>query len=191
MENELLTQTYKHPLIDSTELEKLIHAHKKVSFKKRDLILKQDSIANGYLILESGLIRSYVNDYKGNDITTEFFSSKDIVIEAISLFQRIPSTENIQALTNCQCWELDFDVFQSLYHTIPGFSEWGRIWMAKSLFKLKKRSLEMVTVSAKERYLQLIKEKPQIILQSPLKNIASYLGITDSSFSRIRKEISR
>lgn len=62
--------------------------------------------------------------------------------------------------------------------------------MTNSLFHFKQRSLEIVTISAKERYLQLIKEKPEVVLQAPLKNIATYLGITDSSFSRIRKEIS-
>ena len=62
--------------------------------------------------------------------------------------------------------------------------------MTGRLFHFKQRSVEMVTVSAKERYLKLIKEKPQVIQQSPLKYIASYLGITDTSFSRIRKEIS-
>ncbi|HLV69372.1 MAG TPA: Crp/Fnr family transcriptional regulator [Xanthomarina sp.] len=190
MKNELLSQVYNHPLIENHELNNLIKAHKKISFKKNDFILKQGDIANDYMILENGLMRSFAFDYKGNDITTDFFCNYDIVIEVLSLFQRIPTTENIQALTDCDCWKLDFDVFQELYHSIPGFSEWGRLWMTNSLFHFKQRSVEMVTISAKERYLQLIKEKPQVILQSPLKNIASYLGITDTSFSRIRKEIS-
>lgn len=190
MKNELLTQVYNHPLIEPHELTQLIAAHKKVSFKKGDYILKQSTISDGYLILESGLMRSFAYDYNGNDITTDFFCPYDIVIEVLSLFQRIPTTENIQALTDCECWKLDFDVFQELYHSIPGFSEWGRLWMTTSLFQFKQRSIDMVTISAKERYLHLIKEKPQVILHSPLKNIASYLGITDTSFSRIRKEIS-
>lgn len=190
MKDELLQQVYNHPLIELHELANLINAHKKVSFKKGDFILKQGDIADGYMILESGLMRSFAFDYKGNDITTDFFCNYDIAIEALSLFQRIPTTENIQALTDCDCWKLDFEVFQELYHSIPGFSEWGRLWMTNSLFQFKQRSVEMVTISAKERYLQLIKEKPQVVLQSPLKNIASYLGITDTSFSRIRKEIS-
>jgi CRP-like cAMP-binding protein len=190
MKNELLSQVYQHPLIENLELINLINAHKKVSFKKGDFILKQGDVADGYLILESGLMRSFAYDYNGNDITTDFFCNYDIAIEVLSLFQRIPTTENIQALTDCDCWKLDFDIFQELYHSIPGFSEWGRLWMTTSLFHFKQRSVEMVTISAKERYLHLINEKPQVILQSPLKNIASYLGITDTSFSRIRKEIS-
>jgi len=63
------------------------------------------------------------------------------------------------------------------------------LWMTGKLFHSKQRSLEMITTSAKNRYQNLLKEKPQIVLHSPLKYIASYLGITDTSFSRIRKEI--
>ncbi len=190
MKKELLSQVYNHPLIQPEELTKIIDAHKKIPYKKGDFILKQGDISDGYLILESGLMRSFAYDYDGNDITTDFFSNYEIAIEVLSLFQRIPSRENIQALTDCDCWKIDFDVFQELFHSIAGFSEWGRLWMTNRLFHFKQRSVEMVTISAKERYLQLIKEKPQVILQAPLKNIAGYLGITDTSFSRIRKEIS-
>lgn len=189
MKNELLAQVYRHPLINEEQLNKIMNAHKKVNFKKGDYILKTGEIANGYLILESGLIRSFVYDYNGNDITTDFFSDYEIVIEVLSLFQRTPTQENIQALTECNCWKIEYDAFQELFHSIGGFSEWGRLWMTGRLFHFKQRSIEMVTVSAKDRYLRLIREKPQIILQSPLKYIASYLGVTDTSFSRIRKGI--
>lgn len=190
MKKELLSQVYQHPLISSDELQKIIDSHQKITLKKGDFILKEGEISNSYFILENGLIRSFAYDYNGNDITIDFFCESELVIEVLSLFQRIPTQENIQALTGCVCWKIDLDVFQELFHSIGGFPEWGRHWMTGRLFHFKQRSVEMVTVSAKERYLKLIKEKQQVILQSPLKHIASYLGITDTSFSRIRKEIS-
>lgn len=190
MKKELLSKVYAHPLISVNELEKIINAHQKVSYRKGEHILKKGEVSNSYLILESGLMRSFAFDYKGDDITTDFFSDHEIVIEVLSLFQRTPAQENIQALTDCECWKIEYDVFQELYHSIAGFSEWGRLWMTARLFHFKQRSVEMVTISAKDRYLQLIREKPQIVLQSPLKYTASYLGITDTSLSRIRKEIS-
>ena len=189
MKNQLLTQVYQHPLLSPEELNRVIDAHQEVNFDKGDFILKEGEISNNYMILQSGLIRSYAYDYNGTDITTDFFCNYDVVIEVLSLFQRIPTQENIQALTDCVCWKIDFDVFQELFHSIGGFPEWGRLWMTGKLFQSKQRSLEIITTSAKDRYENLIKEKPQVILQSPLKYIASYLGITDTSFSRIRKEI--
>ncbi len=177
-------------MIRPEELDRLIDAHECVTYKKGDFVLKQGETANSYLIIQKGLMRSFVYDTEGNDITTDFFCESDLAIEVLSLFNRIPTPENIQALTDCECWKLNFTVFQELFHSIAGFTEWGRLWMTSSLFYFKQRSLEMVTTSAKERYLQLIKEKPQVVLQAPLRNIASYLGITETSFSRIRKEIS-
>ncbi|RYE26242.1 MAG: Crp/Fnr family transcriptional regulator, partial [Sphingobacteriaceae bacterium] len=136
-----------------------------------------------------GLIRSYVHDFNGNDITTEFTGNNEIAIDVVSLFHQIPSVEYFQALTDCTCYEISLDKFQVLYHAIKGFSEWGRAWMSKSLFDLKQRTISMITDSASDRYQKLQQQHPQILQQAPLKFIASYLGITDTSLSRIRKEL--
>ncbi|RYE25390.1 MAG: Crp/Fnr family transcriptional regulator, partial [Sphingobacteriaceae bacterium] len=113
----------------------------------------------------------------------------EIAIDVVSLFHQIPTVEYFQALTNCRCYVIDFDKFQELYHSIKGFNEWGRAWMSKSLFDLKQRTIAMVTDSASDRYQRLQEQHPQILQQAPLKFIASYLGITDTSLSRIRKEL--
>lgn len=190
MKSEILSRVYDHPLIRPIELTRIIDAHQKVTFQKGEFILRQGDQAQCYLIMEEGLMRSFIYDMNGIDITTDFFCNHDIIIEVLSLFQRIPTSENIQALKDSNCWQIEYDVFQELFHTIDGFAEWGRLWMSNSLFQFKQRSLDMVTLSAKDRYLQLIREKPQVVLHAPLKYIASYLGITDTSFSRIRREIS-
>lgn len=188
MSNQLLTSLYSHPLINPTELDTIISVHKKNTIKKGEFIVQEGTIANSYLVLASGIMRSFAYDLDNNDITTEFFRPSDVVIDVLSLFQRIQAQENIQAITDCIVWEIDYIVFQELYHSISGFSEWGRLWMAGKLFQFKQRSLEIITTSAKDRYDKLIKEKPEVILNSSLKYIASYLGITDTSLSRIRKE---
>ena len=56
-------------------------------------------------------------------------------------------------------------------------------------FSMKQRSLDMVTLSATKRYLNLMEQKPDVVKFAPLKQIASYLGVTDTSLSRIRKEL--
>ena len=71
------------------------------------------------------------------------------------------------------------------------FKEWGRLWFTFQLFSLKQRTVNMLTETATQRYLTLLKNKPQIIQNAALKQIASYLGITDTSLSRIRKEITK
>ncbi len=172
-------------------MDEICGAHQKASFKKGDYLLKEGQISNEYYCLENGLVRSFVINLNGIEITTSFFGKNEIVIDVVSLFQRVPSRENLQALTDCVCWKIDFDRFQSLYHSINGFSEWGRFWMTQSLFQLKQRTVSMITESASNRYLALQKQYPDLLQHVPLKHIASYLGITDTSLSRIRRELTK
>ena len=181
---------YSHPALSGEDLRKLGAAHEEISFPKNELLLKNGETANEYYILTRGLVRSFVHDYDNNEITTEFFTENDIVIIASSFFQRIPSQENLQAVTECTLLKINYRDFQNLFHQIEGFSAWGSLWFSHQVFGMKQKSLDMIMKTASERYLKLVKEKPQIILNAPLKQVASYLGITDSSLSRIRKEIS-
>lgn len=137
----------------------------------------------------NGLIRFYVNDFNGIEITTQFICENEIANEVSSLFQRIPSVQNIQAVTDAVVWKINFNDFQHLYHSMESIREWGREWMSSQLFQSQQRSIEMITQSASSRYLHLIEHRPQIVQQAPLKQIASYLGIADTSPSRIRKDL--
>lgn len=184
-----LREVYKYSGFTEAELQKIFAQHELVSFSRGELLLKEGKMPNEYHILESGVVRSFVYDYADNDITTNFFIENNVVIEVASLFQRQASRENIEALTNCVCWEIKFDRFQELYHAIKNFNEWGRAWMSGKLFEFKQRSVEMITDRAADRYLKLMREKPTVLQNAPLKTIATYLGITDSSLSRIRKEV--
>lgn len=189
MSHTSLEICYDFPFFLTEELEEIFQAHQKVHFRKGDLILKEGKTANEYYILEKGLARSFVTDFNGNEVTTHFFTDNEIVIEVSSLFQRIPTQENIICITDCDCWKLSFEDFQELFHKIPNLREWGRAWMSQQLFIYKQRSVEMFTLSATRRYLNLLEQKPQVVRWAPLKQIASYLGVTDTSLSRIRKEL--
>jgi len=172
-----------------SQLDQLVAQHEKKTFKKGELLISKGQISSSYFILEQGIVRSYLHDYQGNDISTNFFCHDDLVIEVASIFHQIPTQENIICLTDCILWEIKFDAFQNLYESIPALTEWGRAWMSFQLLLTKKRTLDIISLSAIDRYKLLLDEKPQIFQQAPLKHIASYLGITDTSLSRIRKEL--
>lgn len=173
----------------SAELDNILPKFKSVEFEKGDFLLSQGKTSNYYWFVEKGFVRSFAIDPDGNDVSTNFYTTGDIVIDWPSFFMRSPTKENIQALTHCHCWQLDFETFQQLFHSIESFRESGRSRLVKSYFELKQHSTSLITDQAKDRYLRLISEKPQIVQNVSLKQIASYLGITDTSLSRIRKEI--
>ncbi len=189
MTPELFNSVYQHPLFTPNDMQEIVSLHKKIILPKNDFLLQEGKTANAYYLVEKGLVRFYVHDFNGNEITTQFICENEIVNEVSSLFQRIPSVQNIQAVTDAVVWKIDFNDFQHLYHTLESVREWGREWMSAQLFQLQQRSIEMITQSASSRYLHLMEHRPQIVQQAPLKQIASYLGIADTSLSRIRKEL--
>jgi CRP-like cAMP-binding protein len=189
MAQDIFEKIYNHPSLSKDDYRAIEAAHSRIEVAKNDILLQEGQTSNSYFLIEKGLFRSFVNDFDGNEITTEFFGVHEILIEVSSLFQRIPTQENLQALTAGICWKIEFETFQHLFHSIEGFPEWGRTWMSNQLFMAKQRAVNMLTQSATIRYLNLLSEQPQIVKQVPLKQIASYLGITDTSLSRIRKEI--
>ncbi len=189
-DNTLFKKIYNHPLITHQILQKVKEKHYLIFFKKGERLFKINQSSNHYFVLKSGLVRTQVTDYRGNDITTQFFTPGNIVIAPLALFKKSTPIENAFALTDCQVWAISFQDFQCLFENNIEIAEWGRLWMAEQITKLKRRSIEMITEDATRRYIKLIKSKPEIIQQAPLKHIASYLGVTDTSLSRIRKNIS-
>lgn len=154
-------------------------------------ILEKGIVADEYLFLEKGFMRSFAHDTEGNEVTTNFYSPGDMIFEVASFFNRTKSKENIQALTDCVGWYITYGQLNSLFHTLPEFREFGRSILVKGFSELKTRMLSMITETAEERYISLLKTNPEIFRQASLKNIASFLGITDTSLSRIRKELSK
>lgn len=190
MHVDVLKSIYQHPDFTTEHHATLFAAHERLSFKKGEFLLKKGAVANEYYIIESGLVRHFVYDYDGNEITTEFVTEGEVVIEVASIFHRLPTQEHIQCLTDCTLWRIGYNDFQKLFTHIPALAEWGRAWMSYELHRSKVRTIDMITTSASQRYINLVKHRVAIVQHAPLKHIASYLGITDTSLSRIRKEIS-
>ena len=189
MEDHFLNKIFKAESYSTDDYQKIIQSYQEINIKKGDYFLREGKVANHYWFIQSGLVRSYAIDPSGKDISTNFYASGDLLIDWPSFFMRQPIRENIQAITDCVCWQLDFNTFQNLFHSIEAFREQGRANLVKSYFTLKNHTISIIADQAKERYLKLIKEKPELSQNVSLKHLASYLGITDTSLSRIRKEI--
>lgn len=158
---------------------------------KNQFLLQEDKIADEYLFLEQGYMRAFAFDIEGNEITTNFYKPGQVVFEVASFFNRTRSKENIQALTDCEGWFITYKQLNDLFHALPEFREFGRAMLVKGFSEFKTRMLSTITETAEERYAALLKTNPEIFQHAPLKNIATYLGITDTSLSRIRAAMSK
>ncbi len=188
MDEHFLLTVFDKNNFSPEDLSLILAQYERVEFSKNDLLISEGRIANYYFFLEEGFARSISLDLEGNDITTNFFGTCDIVIDWHSFFLKVNCRENIQAITPCVAWKISFENFMKLFK-IEAFREVGRTRLVNSFFELKNHSVSIISDPAKERYLQVLRTKPEIINHVPLKQIATYLGITDTSLSRIRKEI--
>lgn len=157
---------------------------------KGEFLLKAGRISDEYMFLASGLMRAFAIDTEGNEVTTAFYSANGVVFEVSSFFNRKPASESIQALTACSGCCINYNELNNLFHTMPEFRDFGRSILVKGFSTLKDRMLSTITETAELRYEKLLVSAPEILQHAPLKYIASYLGVTDSSLSRIRKELS-
>lgn len=160
-------------------------------YTKNAFLLKEGKVCTESHFIESGFLRSYVVDIDGNEVTTDFYGSNIFANDFLSFFKRIPSNENIQVLADCTTWMINYDDLQTCFHTIPEFREFGRMMLINNYSRLKERMLGMIQLTAEQRYERLVTSHTEIFQNAPLKYIASYLGITDTSLSRIRKDIAR
>lgn len=188
-QTHFLKQIFSEEEFSKEISDAIISKFKKVLFQKHEFFLEEGTVAHKYYFIQQGFARSYAVDAEGNDISTGFYTTGDILIDWYSFMLRTPALDYIQALSDCEVWQIDYPRFQEMFGTIETFRNAGRARLVNSYFQLKKQHITSITQSAKDRYLELLKDKPQIIQNVSLKHIATYLGVTDTSLSRIRKEI--
>jgi len=192
MHNQNLIQLfYSSNLVSLSKAEEIATHFSHKTIPKNGFHLTEGNHSNEYLFLEKGFMRSFAHDTEGAEVTTNFYSERQVVFEVSSFFNRTISRENIQALTDCEGWYITYEQLNMLFHSLPEFRDFGRSVLVKGFAALKNRMLSLITETAEERYAQLLKTAPEIFQHAPLKTIASYLGITDTSLSRIRKEFAK
>jgi CRP-like cAMP-binding protein len=192
MGSHKLIQFFKDSnLVSQRTAEEIAGTFSPKEIKKNEFLFKEGKICNEYFFLENGFIRAFAYDTEGNDVTTNFCSANQVVFEVFSFFNRTNSKENFQAIVDCEGWYITYEQLNNLFHSMHEFRDFGRSILVKGFSSLKIRMLSMITETAEQRYDTLLKTNPEIFRHAALKHIASYLGITDTSLSRIRKEYSR
>jgi CRP-like cAMP-binding protein len=189
--SSFLAHAFPTPHFSAEEQAAIFAEFSRVTFAKYDLLLTAGQSAGHYWYIESGFARSYAISPEGNEVTTNFFCAGDVVIDWPSFFLRQPTRESIEAMEDCVTWQIGYDAFQKLFHTIPTFRDGGRTLLVGSYFELKRHSVALIVDSAADRYRKLVQERPAVAQHAPLKHIATYLGVTDTSLSRIRRELAK
>ncbi len=190
MSDELIGMFKSLAPFDDDELEKALPLFKSESFRKGDFFSKAGRISDRVGFVESGLLRSYF-DIKGKETTTFFLQPGSVAAALLSFLRMKPAVENIQAITDSELIYIKRKDLFSLYEKNWKWQQVGRVVVETYYVEMEQRSISLQTQSAHERYLRFIKEFPEVIKTVPLNQIASFLGVSSETLSRIRKKASQ
>ena len=152
---------------------------------KGTMLHKEDTVCNHLFIIQKGLARAFY--YKdGQDITAHFALEGTSITAIDSLIQRKRSRYNIEVLEDSSIISISKEDMDALLKEKPQYEKHIRLYMEQIYIDLAERVEDLVFHSAKERYDKILEKTPQLIQRVNLKHIASYLGITQETLSRIR-----
>ncbi len=175
--------------IGEDELQKLSHTCRSVSLKKGDFLLREGETCKHAFFVEKGMVREYSIDAKGREHLLLFAAEGWFLTNAESVYFDLPSDYFIQAMEDARVLLIEQTSINRLSEQHPSFASFNTRLLHSRILHLQTRVTQLLSASAEERYLAFIKAWPYLPLRVPQAQIASYLGITPESLSRVRKEL--
>ena len=159
-----------------------------VHLPKHNRIIQADKVEKNIYFIRKGIARTFAT-IDGNEITFAFGKEGDTIASLKSYIDNQKGYESIELLEDCELYKLDTENLQNLFNESIDMANWGRKFAERELIKAEERLISRQLGTATERYLELLKNYPGLIQRVQLGYIASYLGITQVSLSRIRTNI--
>ena len=174
--------------LEDNEYQEIAAAASKMFLKKRDHLVKVGDISNKIVFFFDGYFRFYHYLEDGTEVTSDFVFSPYVATSYTSLITGEPSNVYVQAMENMNVLSIKKSDLQTLYLKYHNIEKLGRLFAEQNIISLEKHLFCLLNYSAEKRYKYLIINYPQFIQKIPLQYIASYLGITKETLSRIRKK---
>jgi len=189
---ELLFQKFDEK-INLTEEEKQLSRNFFIpkKLRKKQYLLQEGDVCKYVAFVERGLLRSYTVNDKGNEHITQFAFEGWWIADQFSFLTGEPSEYNIEAMEDCELLLLTKQAEEQMLEKIPKLERFFRILLQSNLIATQKRLASSLSQTAEERYNELIKDCPETLPHRiPQHMLASFLGITPETLSRIRKQMS-
>jgi len=183
-------EIFKNYALTKNEASYINTKFERIELKKGDSLLTSNSIVTHQFYTYSGCLRSYFFEKSGKQSTIQFAVHDWWISDYTSFFTKEKSVMSIECLQDAIVYKISKSDIDDLYLKIPRIESFFRIKLERAFAGFQKRILEYLTLSAKERYLKFITNYPEIVKSIRNYHIASYLGITTESLSRIRKSTS-
>lgn len=159
--------------------------------KRHQFLLNEGDVCRHIGFVNSGCLREYSIDRKGTEHIIQFAVEDWWVSDLNSFISGLPSKYNVDALHDSEVLLLEKSAREELLKNCPKMERFFRLLIEANHVATQQRITDSLSASAEERYLKFIKTYPKLFEQAPQNQIASYLGITPQSLSRIRKELTQ
>ncbi|MNJ85402.1 Anaerobic regulatory protein [compost metagenome] len=178
-------------LVKAEHLAQLTELVSVKEFKKDEFLLSPGQICERALFVEKGLVRFYSIDEEGKEHIVQFAPENWFVGDRESIYFRKPSVYYMDAIEDTTVILFDQHFVETASEISPEFRNYNEYLLQNHIRHLQNRINLLIGASAEKRYLDFIKLYPDLTLRVPQWMIASYLGITPESLSRVRKELSK
>ena len=158
------------------------------NIKKGDYFIKANNICSHVAYIHQGIFRIYYLK-NGNEVNTCFCIENSMMSSFESFIKRSSSQEYIQALEDAVIVTISYEGLMKLYEISKAWQQIGRLLTEKECLRLSNRAASLSFETALEKYQNLLKSQPQIIQRVSVQDIASYLGVSRETLSRIRSKI--
>jgi len=156
-----------------------------VKYPKGTILIRADRVEPYFYVLQSGIARAY-SDGENQQITFWFGESGSVLFSFNSYINNKPGYENIELLEDCALIQIKLADLFSLYNGNIEIANWGRKMAEQELIATERRLIDRSFKGAAERYQEFVNQSPALLKRVALKHIASYLGVTQVTLSRIR-----
>ena len=171
----------------ASELRQLSALFSPLRLDAGEPLLRQGSYHPRLAFVHMGYLRVHA-DVAGRDVTQWIVSPRSLVTDLAALLYRQPARFTITALTDCELASISATEYQDLVRTLPGWLAAERSFLVHCFVTLEQRVQSFLSLSARQRYDRLFAEQPELFNRVPLQYLASMLGMTPETLSRIRSE---
>ena len=172
------------------EQEFMLHYLTPKKLRKKQYLLQEGDVCKSICVVEKGALKAYVVDETGQERITAFALEGWTMGDLYSFIKQEPATLNIDALEDCELVLISKIAHDELLQKMPKYETYFRILMTDAYMALQKRTTNMISLPLEERYMALTDMYPNLVQRVPQHMIASYMGLSKETLSRVRGRIS-